>query len=304
MNKREPNAHVLRGTILLVRRRNVLTSWLKYPDSLEYLGSFGRPVDINISRRINAERLMLLGWSRAILLQLAHPLIAAGVAEHSSFRAGTFTAIVRLHETIRSMLALTFGDDRAWQQTIDKIRGIHRRVNGRLRETAGRFPAGTPYSAEDPDLLLWVHATLLDSIPLVYERIVAPLTGAERDAYCVEAAPVAVALGAREREIPRTWTALRAYLDATYASGSIVVSAQARELAAAVLSPPLAWSVAPVSWSNRLIGVGLLPHHVRAEYGFRWNHARERQLRQALAVIRAARRVTPSRIALWPEARK
>jgi uncharacterized protein (DUF2236 family) len=256
-----------------------------------------------ISRRINAERLMLLGWSRAILLQLAHPLIAAGVAEHSSFRAGALTAIVRLHETIRSMLALTFGDEQAWHDTIDKIRGIHRRVNGRLREGAGRFPSGTAYSAEDPELVLWVHATLLDSIPLVYERIVGPLTDVERDAYCDEAAAVALALGARAHEIPRTWSVLRTYLDATYASGAIAVSSEARELAAVVLSPPIGWAVAPLSWSNRLMGVGLLPDHVRADYGFRWNAARERRLQLTLSAIQIARSIMPSRFALWPQAR-
>ena len=134
-----------------------------------------------VARRINAERLMLLGWARAILLQLAHPLVAAGVADHSSFRDGPLASARRLHHTVRSMLALTFGDDAGRDLALDGIRTIHRRVNGTLRTAVGRFPQGTRYSAEDPDLVLWVHVTLLDSIPLVYERLIAPLTDAERD---------------------------------------------------------------------------------------------------------------------------
>ncbi len=170
----------------------------------------------SVSRRVNAERIVLLGWSRAILLQLAHPLVAAGVAEHSSFRGGPFAAAARLHHTIRSMLALTFGDNTQREAALETIRAIHRRVNGHLPTAVGRFSSGTPYSAEDPDLVLWVHATLLDSLPLVYEHLVAPLDADGRDAYCNEAADVAIALGAREVDVPRTWGALGHYMDVMY----------------------------------------------------------------------------------------
>ena len=152
-----------------------------------------------ISRRINAERIVLLGWGRAILLQLAHPLIAAGVHDHSGFRATTWAAMTRLYHTVHAMLALTFGTDEERERALGGIRQIHQRVNGQLRSAAGRFPAGTVYSAENPDLVLWVHATLLESVPLAYEQLVGPLTIAERDAYCAEAAPLAVALLARRR---------------------------------------------------------------------------------------------------------
>lgn len=256
-----------------------------------------------VSQRVNAERLVVLGWSRAILLQLAHPLVAAGVAEHSSFRGGGLTAVTRLHHTIRAMLALTFGNATARQAALDGIRAIHRRVHGRLPETAGIFPAGTPYSAEDPALVLWVHATLLESIPLAYEGIVGPLPPGERDAYCAEAAAVAIDLGARVEEVPRTWAAAMEYLSRTYASGAIAVSAQARELAAAVLAPPFAWLVGPLASVNRLVTVGLLPAPLRAQYGLDWDERREAQLARTLRRVRALRRVLPRRVAWWPEAR-
>jgi uncharacterized protein (DUF2236 family) len=257
-----------------------------------------------LSREINAERLVLLGWARAILLQLAHPLIAAGIAEHSTFRSGRLTAASRLHQTIRAMLALTFGDEGARLVVIDRIRGIHRRVHGTLPVAAGRFAVRTPYSAEDPDLLLWVHATLLDSIPLVFDRLVRPLTADERDRYCAEAAWLAVALGARDAEVPRTWKALRAYLEATYVSGSIAVSPQARELADAVLAPPMSGFIAPVAWANQIVTVGLLPDQIRAQYGFGWSPGRDSALTRTLHTLAAVRRIIPLWLAYWPEARR
>lgn len=249
-----------------------------------------------VSRRVNAERMVVLGWPRAILMQLAHPLVAAGVADHSSFRRGTVTAVLRLHHTIRAMLALTFGDEATRTGSLDGIRAIHRRVNGRLRESVGPFPAGTPYSAEDPDLVLWVHATLLDTIPMTYRRLVGDLTAGELDVYCEEAAPIAVDLGARPQDVPRAWPDVQAYLNRMYAAGIPTVSAEAKELAASVLSPPF-------NVLTGLFTVGHLPAHMRAQYGYAWNATQQRRLDRWCAAARTMRAVTPRVLALWPQAR-
>src|SRR5687767_8941419 len=102
--------------------------------------------------RINSERVVLLGWSRAILMQLAHPLVAAGVLQHSTFKGGVVEAAARLHHTVSAMLSLTFADEARRTATLTQIRAIHRRVHGSLAAPAGPFPAGTRYSAEDPAL--------------------------------------------------------------------------------------------------------------------------------------------------------
>jgi uncharacterized protein (DUF2236 family) len=256
-----------------------------------------------ISRRVNAERIVVLGWPRAILLQFAHPLVAAGVADHSTFRRGPFTAVMRLHYTIRAMLALGFGDEQQRTAALEGIRTIHRRVNGSLREATGIFPAGTRYSAEDPELVLWVHATLLETIPLVYELVVRPLTAAERDAYVEEAAPVAIDLGARPAEVPRTWDDALAYLGRMYASGVIAVGRDARELAPRVLAP-LGGIAAPFGWMNRLLTTGLLPDNIRAMYGYDWSERHGRTFHRLVATMRAGRRIMPAPLALWPEARR
>lgn len=246
----------------------------------------------------------MLGWGRAILLQLAHPLIAAAVADHSAVGACPATLAVRLRRTVRAMLALTFGDEHASARSIETIRGIHRRVNGHLREAVGPYPAGTRYSAEDPDLLLWVHATLTESIVLVYDDLVAPLDAAARDAYCEQAVSTVLALGAREQDVPRTWSALVTRLDATRRSGAIVVGPDARRVAGLVLSPPMASLVWPVAWGSRLLTVGMLPDDVRAQYGFPWTSRHARQCDRTRQVLRGARRLTPRAIAWWAAARQ
>jgi uncharacterized protein (DUF2236 family) len=247
---------------------------------------------------------VLLGWVRAILLQFAHPLIAAGVADHSSFRGGMGAAISRLHHTVGAMLALTFGGDDDRERALEAIRTIHRRVHGSLSESCGRFPAGTPYSAEDPALLLWVHATLIDSILRVYDRLIAPLSDTDRDAYCVDATEVAIALGAHAQDVPQSWRSLQAYLDAQYASGVIEPCTQARVLAAALLAPSSLTIMVPLTAIGQLVGAGMLPGQLRRAYGFEWSRWRERSFRVVMAMLRMARRVAPPFIAWWPEARR
>jgi uncharacterized protein (DUF2236 family) len=252
---------------------------------------------------LNSERVVLLGWSRAILMQLAHPLVAAGVLDHSTFRGGAYEAAVRLHHTVSAMLALTFGDDTDRNAALARIRGIHRTVNGTLREAVGVLPAGTRYSAEDPPLLLWVHATLLDSIAAVYQRIVEPLSRAELDGFCVESAPTLIDLGGDPAAAPRSWDALSAYMRAMEQSGVFAVTAETRALANGVLSPRAAGLRVPFAGTNRLISIGLLSPAMRALYGFAWDAARERRFERAIRVIRATRGLAPDVLARWPQAR-
>ena len=247
--------------------------------------------------------MVLLGWTRAILLQLAHPLIAAGVYDHSSFRATPLAAASRLHSTIHAMLALSFGTDAERQYALHGIRTIHTRVNGQLREAVGVFPAGAAYSAEDPALVLWVHLTLLESIPLAYELFVGPLTDNERNSYCTESAWVATALGARPADVPLTWDHASEQLSQMYASGVLCVGSQARELSRAVLAPRFSRVVPPLASWNRLVAVGLLPAQIRQQYGLEWNAADQPRFDRIVARLRRFRQSLPDFVALWPEAR-
>ena len=116
--------------------------------------------------------------------------------------------------------------------------------------------------------MLWVHATLVESVVLAYDAIVAPLDTRERDRYCEESIWVPIALGARDADVPRTWADMMRYVESVHASGALFVGDMARELASAVLSPPFGFLGGPLTWANRLITRGLLPPPIRAAYGF------------------------------------
>lgn len=252
-----------------------------------------------VAHRINGERLVLLGWPRAILLQLAHPLIAAGVAEHSSFRARPLAAAERLSETVRAMLRLTFGTEAAREATIAGIRGIHRRVHGSLREPVGVFPAGTRYSAEDPALVLWVHLTVIESTILAHEALVGPVSRVDRDRYCADAAWVAAALGASPPDVPGTWDELVHAVDRMLSSQVLVVAGEARMVARAVLGGALPRIAAPAAWVVQQLTTGWLPESVRRQYALDWTPASARRLTRIEAGFRRARRLLPSRVARW-----
>ena len=258
----------------------------------------------DVSRRINGERLVLIGWLRALLLQIAHPLIAAGVAEHSTFRTSTAAKFARLRQTVDAMLAITFGAEPERRHALEAIRTIHRRVNGTLVAGCGGFPQRAPYSAEDPALLLWVHATLVESTILAFEQLVGPLETWERDQYCADSASVAVELGADARHVPRSWDALRGYLAGRYLSGEIVVGEQARSLAYALLTPSPGWAGKRIQQPvMSLLAAGLLPSHIRNEYGLRWSRRRERLFNGILGLVRVLRRLMPDQAARWQVSR-
>ena len=251
----------------------------------------------SVSWKINREVVVVAGWGRAILLQMAHPSIAAGVHHHSSFRGSLLTSCRRLQSTVGAMLSLTFGDTEQQIAAAAGINAIHDRVRGRVD------PAGEEYSAHDRDLQRWVHATLLESIPLTYELLVGPLTLSERDRYCAEAAIMEPLLGMPAGWLPRDRAQLDTYMRETLASGRIVVTDISRELARAVLYPPQ-WSLAwPVFRPLQLLAIGSLPAAIRRAYGFEWRARDARALARWTALLRTARRVLPPPAREWPAAR-
>jgi uncharacterized protein (DUF2236 family) len=257
-----------------------------------------RPGPGSASWRINGERVVVLGWPRAILLQFAHPLIAAGVAEHSSFQTSRAAPIARLHGTIRAMLAMTFGDSDTAHAAADRINRIHDRVNGTLRDAAGPFPAGLPYSAHNPDLLAWVQLTLLDTMPRAYELLVAPLSTAEKDRYCAEARTGARLLGVPDDLVPTTYEEVCTALAARVGDGSLVVTDTARALARDILMPrtPVPWAARRI---HRLVTVGLLPPTLRDAYGLEWSRRDEVSLASWSARIRRLSVYVPGSLRRW-----
>lgn len=263
-----------------------------------------RPAVGSVSWKVNRERLAIAGWGRAILLQLAHPLVAAGIDEHSSFRGSLKSSLGRLWSTVAAMRSLTFGDEEEAIATAARINVIHDRVFGRLRCPAGMFSAGQTYSAHDAELLRWVHATLLDSIPRTYELLVAPLTQEERDRYCAEAAVMEPLLDIPTGLLPRNTTELAAHMGDMLGDGTVAIAPGTRALARAVLFPPRWRLLWPLFRPVQLITIGLLPAAVREAFGFEWNHHDARALVRWTTALKLLRRLLPASVRQWPPPRQ
>jgi uncharacterized protein (DUF2236 family) len=261
------------------------------------------PRSDSITWRINGERLMLLGWGRAILMQFAHPLVAQAVADHSAFRAGRIARLQRLRSTVHAMLALTFGDRTQVERAAAHINRVHDRIQGALDRDAGPFAAGIDYSAHDTRLLCWVLATLMESVPLTYELFIGPLSHAEQQRYCLEVRGVGDLLGIPPSMIPRDPDAVRAYIQDQLAGGAIIVTGQARALARDILYPPFQALYWPIARLMRLATAATLDPRLRAGYGLTWTPRDERALARWTRTVRAARAWSPSRLARWRASR-
>lgn len=263
-----------------------------------------RPGSASVSWRVNREILVVAGWGRAILMQLAHPLVAAGIDGHTRFRASLGSGIRRLKSTVGAMLALSFGSDEQAIAAAAGINVIHDRVNGMLTEPAGAFPAGEKYSAHQAELLRWVHATLVDSIPRTYELLVGPVGEGSRDQYCAEALVMEPLLDIPAGLLPRSADALDRYMRDVLEGRTIAITDSSRRLARAVLFPPGWRMLWPAFRPVQLITIGLLPPALRDAYGFAWTPREARALGRWVRAIRALRQVTPSFAREWPASRR
>ncbi|MCS7007756.1 MAG: oxygenase MpaB family protein, partial [Thermoleophilia bacterium] len=215
----------------------------------------------SVIRRVGSSPLVpLLGGGPAVLLQVAHPLVAAGVADHSAYARELWRRLLR---TLRALYLVTFGTKAEAERAAAGVRAAHARVRGVTREPLGPFPAGTPYAADDPELQLWVHATLVAMSLAVTCRFVEPLTAEEQERYYREMAVVGRLFGLPRSTIPRTLTDFRRYLDEELASGRISVTEPARRIARVILDPPLPLPMRMLVPAHRLATAGLLPPQVR-----------------------------------------
>ena len=258
----------------------------------------------SVSWKINREIVVVAGWGRAILLQFAHPLVAAGVDQHSSFRGSLLSSMKRLRSTVSAMLALTFGDEEQIIRAAAGINVIHDRVCGRLGQAVGAFEADQRYSAHDPELLQWVHATLLDSVPMAYELLVRPLSPQDREQYYAEASVMEQLLDIPGGLLPRTSGQLDAYVREMLAGGGLVVTDTSRAMARAVLFPPNWQLLWPMFRPVQLITIGLLPPQIREQYGFAWDHKHARAFTRWVAAIRYLHDFAPRFAREWPIARR
>lgn len=244
--------------------------------------------------RIDGEVLVLAGGTCALLMQLAHPAVAAGVDQHSDFRADPFA---RLRRTLTASYAVAFGSVPQAEAAIRRVNAIHAVVRGHIPES------GAAYQATDPALLLWVHATLVDTALRVYDRYVARLTLEQEQAYHTEARQIAIRMGIPESDVPAGLVELRGEMARMMADGTVRVDATARALAPFVryptrFPPRAVWDLA------HLVSDSVLPEPIRRGYRIPWSPARDAGMRRAATVSRRVVPLLPSVLRRAPQARR
>jgi uncharacterized protein (DUF2236 family) len=238
-----------------------------------------------ILQQVHAERVLLAGGQRSLVMQLAHPLVAAAVAEHSDFPE---RALERLNRTLDLTLSLLHGPRRKTEEAAERIRSVHRGVTG-MAESGGRRRA---YRAGDPRLLFWVHATVIDSSMLVYRQFVRPLTDREERNYYESMKEPARLVGVPDGVMPRTLADFRAYMREMIAGSELQASDAGTSLVRSVLRPPVGAAWRPMTEAARLITLALLPERIRELF----NLDAGRSARLALAVTSRASRALLHRL--------
>lgn len=245
--------------------------------------------------RVHREAAVLAGGQSALLMQIAHPLVAAGVAEHSDFPAGAWK---RLRRTLDSTLAVVFGTTEEAERAAARVNALHASVHGTLRAPSAGMAAGTPYSALDPALLLWVHATLVRTSIRTYATLVGPLGAGERERYYEETKRAASAFGLDR--VPATLEDFDGYVEGMIAG--LEAGPDARRLAPSILRPAPR-PVRAALWPAEAITAGLLPARVREIFAIGFGPARRAAFASAATVSRAIVPRLPASVRFVPRAR-
>ena len=207
--------------------------------------------------RVNRDRCFPLVGMRSLMIQALHPLAMAGVDQHSTWRRDPFG---RLAATSSYLLTTTYGETAAALAAAAWVRKVHVHVRGVDPET------GLPYSAEDPALLLWVHAGMVDSAVEVVQRYGRPLDPREADRYVAEMVRFAEIVGVPPSQVPTTVASLRQYLESVELRRA---TPAAKDAIAVVLEPPDLDAEMRDLWHDLgQVAVGTLAAWARDMYGF------------------------------------
>ena len=246
----------------------------------------------SVARRINRETFLLLGGTAALLMQVAHPLVAAGVDQHSDFRRSPLRRLVR---TVNTTLAIVFGERAAAESALKRIGRSHAPVRGQAAD-------GRAYRARDPQLMLWVQATLVLTSVRWYEAVAGRLRDSDRDAYWAEGKFFAGQLGVPAELFPSTYADLERY-EAEMLRTAVIPDATAAVVARDVLRP-YRWLPELVYWPTDAVSAALLPVPLRDAFGFRFGATQRLFYRAVVVAIRALRPVSPEWLAVVPQARR
>jgi uncharacterized protein (DUF2236 family) len=229
----------------------------------------------------------------AILLQVGHPSVGAGVSEHSDFRADPWGRLLR---TLDYSYVMTYGGPALAGEMGARIREMHKHIKGVK-------PDGERYHALEPEAYAWVHATLAHSIVRGHELLGSPIPPGELEDFYADWRRGGRLIGVRERDLPQSWAEFGDYFD-RMVEERLERTAAVDEVLESLVSParpPLpfmpasAWRIAriPAMHQTNLITAGLLSPRLRERFGIPWSRAKERQLRALAAASRAATPLLP-----------
>lgn len=248
--------------------------------------------------RVNREMALLLAGGRALLMQLAHPKVAAGVAEHSHFKEDP---LARLHRTMSTMWSIVFDEVPRARAALKRVNNVHQKVQG-VMKPGESLPAGTPYDALDAELLFWVHATLIDSAMVAYDLFVKVLTPDEKSHYYEDSRKLAHLFEIPDSLVPSSLADFDAYVERMLTGGEINVGPTARSLATDILHPR-PWVLKPAGPFFRFVTAGLLPEKLREAYGLSWNEQRNKKFSFVAKTIRGLLSMVPKPLRIVPNSR-
>lgn len=251
----------------------------------------------SVSWQVNREVVILLGGGRAALLQLAHPYIAHAVDQHSDTPTDP---IGRFRRTFENVFAMVFGDLDMAERSARRVYAIHKRIKGPIEEAVGPFAAGHRYHALDQSALFWVHATLVDSALLVYEKAIAPLSRSDRERYYEESRVFASLFGVPPSVMPESYDRFAQYFADMLASSTITASRPCRDLSRFLLQPPRPVYGPAARW-YRTLTAGMLTERLRRELELQWGPRERATSAASWPAIRGAVRALPPRLRYFPD---
>ena len=245
----------------------------------------------SVTWRIDREAVIFLGAGRALLLQLAHPWVAAAIAEHSRTLADP---VGRFHRTFELMFTMVFGSRDGALAAAQRLHRRHAMITGVLPDAVGPFAAGSAYCANDLAALRWVHATLVETAAMAHDLVLSPLSCEERERYWGESRVYAALFGLKPSDMPKDWASFAVYNAAMAGSDTLTVSAAAREVAGQIFNGARRW-LHPPRWYLAL-SVGMLPERLRAGFGFEVSERDRLAAERALTWLRRVYPHLPARV--------
>lgn len=252
----------------------------------------------SITWRINRDSVTYIGGLRALLMQIAHPKVAQGVADHSNYREDPFGRLFRTFEVVHD---LVFGDRATAMTAASRLHRVHQRVGGSLADPVP-WPHTRRYHANDPDLLRWVYATLVDSAMVTHRLLLPDLEPQQWETYYQESKIFGELCGVSPDDLPESLPDFRAWMRRTVEGPSLHVGDTAREIADAILKgPPIMYPLRP---SNYVLAAGMLPGRMREAFGLGWSVPVRLSYTFGVLATRAVVRNIPLTLRSLPVARR